>query len=103
MDDPFAEAEADGEVFEVLRRAHHDGVGAAVIGQRQRGLFRNHARAFAGAAVAPDLAMNGANRIVHWLLRRFDAAAMRLRMTGLLVIGLLPFGRTVATAKSAPR
>ena len=65
LDDAFAQAEPDGEVFEVLRRAHHHGIGAAIIGQRQRGLFRNHPRAFAGAAVAPDLALNGANRVVH--------------------------------------
>ena len=41
LHDAFAEAEADGEIAQILRRAHHDGVGAAIIGQRDCGLFRN--------------------------------------------------------------
>ena len=78
LDDAFAQAEPDGEVFEVLRRAHHHGVGAAVVGQCQRGLFRNHTRAFAGAAVAPDLALDGANRVVHFYSAASIVAAIRL-------------------------
>ncbi len=78
LDDTFVQAESDGEVFEILRRAHHHGIGAAIVGQRQRGLFRNHTRAFAGAAVAPDLAMNGANRLVHFYSAASIVAAIRL-------------------------
>ena len=32
LHDAFAEAEANGEIAQVLRRAHHHGVGAAVVG-----------------------------------------------------------------------
>ena len=44
---------------QILRRAHHDGIGAAIIGQRQRGLLRDQARALAETAVAPDLPIGG--------------------------------------------
>ena len=40
-DDAFGEAEADGEILKVLRRRHHDGVSAAVIGEGDRRLLRN--------------------------------------------------------------
>ncbi len=62
---------------QILRRAHHHGVGAAVIGQRQRGLFRDQPRALAETAIAPGLAIDGADRIVHRLLRGLQPGAMR--------------------------
>ena len=65
LHDSFAEAEADREVVEVLRRAHHDGIGAAVIGERQRGLFRNRTRSLAEARISPYQTVDGANRIAH--------------------------------------
>ena len=74
LHDAFAEAEADREIPQVLRRAHHHGVGAAIIGQRQRGLLRDQARAFAEAAVAPDLPIDCADRIVHPLTPRLPPA-----------------------------
>ena len=58
LDDAFAEAEADREIFEILRRAHHHGIGAAIIGQRQRGLFRNRALAVADAGRRARLAID---------------------------------------------
>ncbi|MGY4550115.1 hypothetical protein ACVMDO_005544 [Bradyrhizobium sp. USDA 4513] len=54
LHDAFAQAEAHGEVAEVLGRAHHHGVGAAIIGQRERRLLRDQARAVAEDAVTPD-------------------------------------------------
>ena len=49
--------EANGKVGQILRRTHHDGVGAAIIGQRQRGLFGDQARAFGQATSAPDFSI----------------------------------------------
>ncbi len=34
VDDRLAEAESDRKVLEVSRRAHHDGIGAAIVGER---------------------------------------------------------------------
>src|SRR5258708_5951304 len=70
LDDTFAEAEADGEIAEVLRRTHHHSIGSAVVGQRDSGLFGNGTQTFAEAACAPDLTINHANGIVH----RYSAA-----------------------------
>src|ERR1700733_2189541 len=82
LDDAFAEAKADREIFEVAWRGYHHGVGAAIIGQRQRGLFRNDARAFAKAAlnkaaIAPDLAIDWANRFPHGYSAASTTGAMR--------------------------
>ena len=71
LHDAFAEAEADGEIPEVPGRPHHHRIGAAIIGQRQRGFFRDGARALADAVIAPDQTIDRANRIVHRLFRRF--------------------------------
>src|SRR5260370_24608767 len=65
LDDTFAQAEADREIAQVLRRAHHHRIGAAVVGQGDRGLFGNGTRTFAEADCAPDLTINDAARIVH--------------------------------------
>ena len=59
LHDALAEAEPDGKILQVLRRAHHDGIGAAIIGQRNRGLLRNQACAFTKMTVAPDLPIGG--------------------------------------------
>ena len=73
----FAEAEADRKILQILRRAHHHRIGAAVIGQRQRGFLGNGARVLAKAAVAPDLTINNVNRIVHGYSAASTAGAMR--------------------------
>ena len=54
LHDAFAEAEADREIPQVLRRRHHHGVGAAIVGEGDRGLLRDRRGALADAAVAPD-------------------------------------------------
>ena len=46
-DDAFGEAEAEREILQILRRRHHHGVGAAVIGEGDGGLLRDHAFAVA--------------------------------------------------------
>ncbi|OIQ68479.1 hypothetical protein GALL_499290 [mine drainage metagenome] len=65
LHDPLSEAEPDREIRQILRRAHHHGISAAIIGDRDRGLFRNGTRARAYAAVAPDLTINRAHRVAH--------------------------------------
>src|ERR1700733_518350 len=63
--DAFAQAESNREILQILRRRHHDGIGAAIVGQGDRGLFRDRPAAFADAAVAPDLTIDSADRIGH--------------------------------------
>ena len=65
LHDAFAEAEPDREIPQVLRRSHHHGIGAAIVGQGKRGLLGNRAPATACATLAPDLAIDGANGGVH--------------------------------------
>src|SRR6202167_3869382 len=93
--DAFAEAEADRKMREIFWRAHHDSVVAAIKGQRQRGLFRNRTRAFAEAVIPPCQSVDGANRIAQSLLRSFHDRGNTPRVARLLVIGFLPFRRTV--------
>src|SRR6185437_4423623 len=71
LQDAFVEAEADGEIRQVLRRAHHHGVGTAIIGQRQRGLLRNDARALGETAVSPGFPLRWAGRAA----RHYSAAS----------------------------
>ena len=47
-DDAFAEAEADREILEIARRPHHHGIGAAIVGQRDRA-------SLPGSRAAPSL------------------------------------------------
>ena len=67
-DDAFGQAEAEGEVLEVLRRRHHHGVGAAVVGEGDRGLLRDRALAVGEArrrrqAVRATRSIGGATRL----------------------------------------
>src|ERR1700730_9044922 len=75
--DAFAKAESNREIPEVLRRGHHDGIGAAIVGESDRGLSRDPPRAFADAAIAPDLTIDGANRIAHDYSAASTTGAMR--------------------------
>ena len=65
LHDALVEAESDGEIAQVLRRAHHDRVGAAIVGQRQRGLFRDQPRAISEPAVSPGFAFRWTDRAAH--------------------------------------
>ena len=42
-DDALGEREAEAEIFEVERCGHHHGVGRAIVGERYRHLFGQHA------------------------------------------------------------
>ena len=53
-DHAFGEAEADGEILEVLRRRHHHRVGRGVEGEGDRRLLRDGAFASRITARAPD-------------------------------------------------
>src|SRR5258708_4782287 len=77
LHDAYAEAESNREILQIQRRSHHDGIGAAIVGQRDWGFFRYSARAFACAAVAPDLPVNCADRIVHGYSAACTTGAMR--------------------------
>src|SRR5918996_185249 len=70
VDDAFAQAEAKRKVFQILRCRHHYGIGAAVICDRYRGLFRNRTTARACTACPPILAMNGSGRF-HFCIAPF--------------------------------
>src|ERR1700739_4202042 len=82
--DAFAEAESHREIPEVLRRGHHDGIGAAIVGEGDRGLFRDRPGAFAEAAIAPDLTIDGANRIAHVYSAASTTGGMRRGWRGRL-------------------
>src|ERR1700722_4089530 len=75
--DAFAKAESNREIPEVLRRGHHDGIGAAIVGERDRGLFRDRPRAVAGSPNAGELTIDGANRIAHDYSAASTTGAMR--------------------------
>ena len=44
-DDAFRQAEADGEILEIVRRRHHHRIGEAVVGERDRGFLGDRALA----------------------------------------------------------
>src|SRR3984893_14177805 len=68
-DDALAQAEADRKILQVLRRRHHHRMGAAVIGKRHSGLFRDRTTAQAETAFPPNLVANDSGRFLHQLLR----------------------------------
>src|SRR5882757_2837276 len=72
VDDAFAQAEAEREVLQILRCRHHYGIGAAVIGDRYRGLLWNRTTARARSACPPTLAINGSGRF-HLCIAPFRA------------------------------
>ena len=53
---PFGQAEADGEVLEILRGRHHHRIGGGVVREGDRGLLGDGAFACRIAARAPDRA-----------------------------------------------
>src|SRR6266700_4117408 len=63
--DAFAEAEADRKVLEIMRRRHHHGIGAAIIGQRDRRLLWHKPCAALDAPAAPGPAVDHTDRFVH--------------------------------------
>src|SRR5262249_53258938 len=64
-DDSFGQAETVGEILEVLRRRHHDGTGAAVIGEGDGGLLGDCALADGAAVWAPGDARDARKRWRH--------------------------------------
>src|SRR6185312_13355938 len=59
-DDAFGQAEADGEVFQVGGGGQHHRVRGAVVGERDRGFFRNGALAVRCGVAVPGGAPDGA-------------------------------------------
>ena len=64
-DHALGQAEAYGEVLEVLRRRHHHRVGSGVEGEGDRSLLGDRARALDAAGGAPDRAGNADDRLRH--------------------------------------
>src|ERR1700730_9262094 len=91
LHDAFADAESDGEILQVPRRSHHDGIGAPIIGQRDRGFLRDQPRALAAITIAPDLTTDDADSVVH---RSYSAAsagaAIRREWRGRAAQGVFP-------------
>ena len=70
FDHTLAQAEADGKILEVGGCRHHDGVGDASIGQRDRGLLGDRACAGRASARAPHTDRNGIRRVTQiWVAR----------------------------------
>src|ERR1700738_3082400 len=76
IDDAFVQAEAEREVLEIQRCRHHHGVGAAIVCQGDRRLFRDRTRPLTLAILLPSLAANDARgfdhgRISTWLAQSY--------------------------------
>ena len=104
LHDAFAEAEADGEILEVLRRRPSSRHRCRHYRSARSRSPPGSARApSADAALAPDPAMRPCRPgSCIRATPRPPAGAMRRRLAGLLVIGLLPFATGRSTARSAP-
>ena len=99
--DAFGQAEAERKVFEILRRRHHHGVGAAVIGERDRRLLRDRALAGSAAVPLPGDALHPFERRRHAFTPRLPEA--RYGGSRARTPRIPPASATArSTAKSAP-
>src|SRR5262249_29903383 len=69
--------EADCEILEILWGRHHHRVSAAVIGERDGGLLRDHALACCRAVSAPAAAGNRGERRCHGYSAASTTVVMR--------------------------
>ena len=76
-DDAFGKAEAERKIVEILRRRHHDRIGAAVIAESDGGLFRHQAFAVSRAGASPDCAVDRAAGVRMRYSAASTVAAMR--------------------------
>ena len=105
-DDALGQAEADGEILEIVRRRHHHRIGRAVIGEGDGGLLRrSRARRSVAPRRAPDRARrrDGAAGGAHRrLLRGLDGRGDAPALARQVVVLFLPLGRAVRAASPAP-
>src|ERR1700749_4332681 len=73
-DHAFRQREADGEIFQILRRRHHDGIGRTPISEGDGRFLRHDPRAVRDAASADDETRDFHSAGSAWTMRRLCSA-----------------------------